>query len=101
MSRAFTAICNHIKYVLQVEQKRIDFKPETDEISNKCTAACAKALKIIESQTGNINSSLDGRNVNNALKDLGIKFHRCIYDHLFRYEYNELGNEFVSKKIPN
>lgn len=84
-------ICNHIKYVLQIEQKKIDFKPETDEMSNKCTPACAKAIKIIENQIGKINSCLDGRNINSALKELGIKFHRCIYDHLFRFEYNEIG----------
>lgn len=84
-------ICNHIKYVLQIEQKKTDFKPETDEFSNKCTNACSKAIKIVENQTGKINMCLDGRNINVALKEFGVKFHRCIYDHLFRFEYNEIG----------
>lgn len=77
--------------MLQIEQKRTDFKSEIDEISNQCTNACSKALRVIEGQIGKINMCLDGKNVNNALKELGVKFHRCIYDHLFRFEYNELG----------
>jgi hypothetical protein len=84
-------MCNHFKYVLQVEQKKTDFKLELDEITNQCTAACAKVLKIFEVQIGKINTNLDGKNVNAVLKELGVKFHRCIYDHLFRFEYNELG----------
>lgn len=61
-------------------------------MSNQCTVACSKAVRIMENQIGKLNSSLDGKNINNSLKELGIKFHRCIYDHLFRFEYNELGN---------
>ena len=92
-SRAFVGITNHIKYILQIEQKRTDFKSESNEISNQSTNACSKTIRAVESYIAKINTSLDGRNVNSALKELGIKFHRCIYDHVFRFEYNELGNE--------
>ena len=84
-------MCNHLKFLLQTEQKKTDFKLELNEISNQCTLACAKVVKIFEMQIGKINSNLDGRNVNNVLRELGVKFHRCIYDHLFRFEYNEFG----------
>lgn len=91
MNRAFVAICNHLKNILQAEQKKTDFKSELDEISNQCTAACSKTIKTVETYIGKINTCLDGKNVGNALKELGIKFHRTVYDHFFRYEYNELG----------
>jgi recyclin-1 len=91
LEKAFVVICNHIKYVLQIEQKRTDFKSELDEISNQCTPACTRVLRIIEKQIAQINACLDGKNVENALKELGIKFHRCVYDHFFKFEYNELG----------
>ena len=84
-------INNNIKHALQTEQKRTDFKSENDEISNQCTPACAKAIRIIENQIAKLNTCLDGRNINSALKELGMKYHRCIYDHLFKFEYNELG----------
>ena len=77
---------------MQLEQKKTDFKSESDEISNQCTTACSKAIKNIETHIGKINSCLDGKNVGNALKELGTKFHRTVYDHFFRFEYNELGN---------
>jgi len=85
--------------VLQAEQKRTDFKSETDEISNQCTPACSRALRIIETQINHLNANLDGRNINSALRELGIKFHRCIYDHVFRFEYNELGAMAVIRDI--
>lgn len=91
MNRAFTVICNHLKYVLQTEQKKTDFKSDVDEILSNCTPACSKTIRIIENQIGKINLYLGGKNSNSALKELGIKFHRCIYDHVFRFEYNELG----------
>ena len=91
LEKAFTVIINRVKHVLQVEQKKTDFKSETDELTNQSTSACNKVLRLIESQIAKINSCLDGTNVNSALKELGIKYHRCIYDHLFRFEYNELG----------
>lgn len=94
MVRSFTVICNHIKHVLQIEQKKSDFKSENDEIFNQSTIACNKAKKLIETQVLKISNSLDGKNVKNALKELGIKFHRCIFDHLLRFEYNELGKIF-------
>ena len=80
---------------MQIEQKRTDFKSEMNEISNQCTSACSKTIKIIEFQIARINMCLDGRNVKSALKELGIKFHRCIYDHIFSFQYNELGYYFI------
>jgi exocyst complex component 5 len=92
--RAFVVICNYLKNVLQAEQKKTDFKSDLDEISNQCTTACSKTIKLVEIQIGKINTCLDGKNVGNALKELGIKFHRTVYDHFFKFEYNELGIYF-------
>ena len=85
--RTFTAICNNLRHVLQTEQKKSDFKSDNNQMTN----ASGKVTKAVENYIGKLNSCLDGRNVNNALRELGIKFHRCIYDHIFRYEYNEMG----------
>lgn len=99
LEKAFMVINNNIKHALQTEQKRTDFKSENDEISNQCTPACAKAIRIIENQIAKLNTCLDGRNINSALKELGMKYHRCIYDHLFKFEYNELGAMAVIRDI--
>lgn len=76
---------------MQTEQKKTDFKSENDETFNQSTSACSKAIKVVENQVRKISNCLDGKNVNNALRELGIKFHRCIYDHLLKFEYNEQG----------
>ena len=76
-----------MRHILQTEQKKSDFKSDNNQMTN----ASSKVTKAVENYIGKLNSCLDGRNVNNALKELGIKFHRCIYDHIFRFEYNEMG----------
>jgi hypothetical protein len=83
--------------VLQTEQKKNDFK--SDEITNQVTPACAKIIKEFEAQINKINACLDGKNVNSVLQELGIKFHRTIYDHIFRYEYNETGGMTLIRDI--
>jgi hypothetical protein len=89
-------ICAYIKNILITEQKITDFKPDEQSLieqqsSTICTPACSKVLRIISYFIEQINDCFDGKNVNCVLKELGIKFHRCIYDHILRFEYNELG----------
>lgn len=97
-------ICAHIKYVLQTEQKLTDFKPDDASLEDLdatsiCTPACSKVLRIICIQIDRINECFDGKNVNSVLKELGIKFHRVIYDHILRFEYNELGKNMLNKNV--
>lgn len=57
----------------------------------ECTQTCSKVIHIVKTQIDVVNECLDGKNVANVLKDFGIKYHKCIYDHVLRFEYNEFG----------
>jgi hypothetical protein len=90
--RAFTLICAHIKHILQTEQKVTDFRSDPNELpSSECTVACSKVLRVLNYQIDLINECFDGKNANSVLKEFGIKFHRCIYEHIFNSTYNDLG----------
>jgi len=92
IDRSLTAIVGHIKVTLQTEQKKSDFKPETDDaILNIASPACIKVCRFLSQQTEKIRSCLDGKNLETVLYDLGIRFHRVIYEHFQQFQYNSMG----------
>jgi exocyst complex component 5 len=98
IDRALILIANHLKFTLQNEQKPSDFKVDESSfadlrsLSNSvCTPTCSKVLRIIQTQLDHINECFDGKNLNCILKEFGIKYHRCVYEHIIKFEYNELG----------
>jgi Exocyst complex component Sec10 len=42
--------------------------------------------------TKKIRDSLDGKNVDSFLTELGVRFHRVIFEHLQQFQFNSAGN---------
>jgi recyclin-1 len=53
--------------------------------------ACSKVVKFISSIALTIHGSLDGKNVEVVLTELGNRLHRVIFEHLQQFQYNSLG----------
>ena len=53
--------------------------------------ACGKVVKYLGVQVDSIRFSLDGKNVDAVLMEIGMRVHRVIYDHLLQYQYNSMG----------
>lgn len=70
-----------------------DFKPETDDVAVVAMAspACVKVCRFVASQAERIRQTLDGKNVDAVLTELGLRFHRVIYEHLQQFQYNSMG----------
>eukprot|EP00057_Strongylocentrotus_purpuratus_P002371 XP_003724391.1 PREDICTED: exocyst complex component 5 [Strongylocentrotus purpuratus] len=49
----------------------------------------------MEKQVDTIKRCMDGKNINSALAELGIRFHRVVYDHLQQFTYNSMGAMLV------
>ncbi|XP_022101262.1 exocyst complex component 5-like isoform X2 [Acanthaster planci] len=96
LDRTLATICGWIKYLLDKEQKKTDFKPESEEGPMELYSnACAKVIPFIEKQVETIKRCLDGKNITAVLMEFGIRFHRVIYDHLQQFTYNSLGAMLV------
>ena len=48
-------------------------------------------MQSIENQVVRLEKSADGKNLTNILKEFGLRFHRLITDHVFKFEYNISG----------
>lgn len=53
--------------------------------------ACAKVCIYLRKQVDKIRSSMDGKNVDSVLMELGVRFHRLIYEHLQQFSYSSMG----------
>lgn len=93
VDRSLAAIVGYVKVTLQTEQKKSDFKPETDDVAVVAMAspACVKVCRFVASQAERIRQTLDGKNVDAVLTELGLRFHRVIYEHLQQFQYNSMG----------
>ena len=54
--------------------------------------ACGKVVKYVNKIVKVIQDGLDGKNVDAALTEFGIRFHRVVYEHLQQFQYNSIGN---------
>ncbi|KAL5238755.1 hypothetical protein ACI65C_006165 [Semiaphis heraclei] len=90
LDRSLNAITGWIKICLSSEQKKSDFKPETD-VDTMTSVACKSVVQYLGSNIKHIRQCLDAKNAELVLAELGIKFHRIVYEHLLQYTYNSAG----------
>uniref|UniRef100_T1J593 Exocyst complex component 5 n=1 Tax=Strigamia maritima TaxID=126957 RepID=T1J593_STRMM len=98
IERSLAAIFAWISHILKTEQKKTDFKPENKqgddqsvEIAQSGTEACMKIVKFLNAQVKKIKECFVGKNVDAILSEVGIRFHRLIFEHLQQIQYNEQG----------
>ncbi|KAJ9578780.1 hypothetical protein L9F63_004988 [Diploptera punctata] len=89
LDRSINAIVGWVKIYLQTEQKKTDF-PETD-LDTLASPACLAVVQYVGSMVERIRDSLDGKNVEALMMELGVRFHRVIYEHLQQFQYNSAG----------
>ncbi|KAL2729338.1 exocyst complex component 5 [Vespula maculifrons] len=90
LERSISAIVGWVKIYLQNEQKKTDFKPDTD-VDTLSTPACLTVVQYVTGMIRHIRNTLDGKNLETALTELGVRFHKVIYDHLQQFQFNSAG----------
>lgn len=90
LDRSINAIVGWVKIYLQTEQKKTDFKPETD-LDTLASPACLAVVQYVGSMVERIRDSVDGKNVEALMTEFGARFHRVIYEHLQQFQYNSAG----------
>ncbi|RDD44865.1 Exocyst complex component 5 [Trichoplax sp. H2] len=96
LEKSVQAAISWLKHILSTEQKKTDFRPEDSKIVVELTTpACSSCIQFIRLQRKLIKSCLDGKNVEEVLKEFGVRFHRILYDHLQQFAYNSMGGMFA------
>lgn len=95
LEKCLSTIIGWIKFILATEQKKSDFKPETENIEIKQTPTCDKVVRFLKQYVDKIRDCLDGKNVESVLTELGTRFQRVIYEHLLQFQYSSFGAMFA------
>ncbi|XP_015787518.1 exocyst complex component 5 [Tetranychus urticae] len=91
LERSITAIISWIKIILNTEQKKTDFKPETEDIEMMQTPTCVKVVRFLNLCINKSRDCFDGKNVEALMLEFGTRFHRIVYEHLMQFQYTSLG----------
>uniref|UniRef100_A0A1A9X184 Exocyst complex component 5 n=1 Tax=Glossina brevipalpis TaxID=37001 RepID=A0A1A9X184_9MUSC len=90
LDRTINAVIAWVKLYLQNEQKKTDYKPDTD-VDTISSAACLHIVQNLQSIIKQIKTCIDGENQKNVLREFGIRLHRVVYDHLQTMQFNTAG----------
>ena len=96
MDRSLNAIVGWIKTLLSTKQNKSDFNPPVvgkgmTAAPINSTKACDQVITFVNYQVEKVRHSLDGKNIEFILYELGIRLHRVIYDHLQQFAYSTAG----------
>lgn len=109
LDRSIGAVIGWAKAYLQVEQKKTDFKPDTDVDTVPSAVqlyisiywiqviiyiypqACLTVVQTIQPIIDQIKKCVDGENVQATLTEFGTRLHRVIYEHLQQMQFNTAG----------
>ncbi|CAF1431371.1 unnamed protein product [Didymodactylos carnosus] len=98
VDKSLSCIVGFIRFILN-EQKRSDFKPETDPLITECSNVCKRVVRFVDTQIVRLEQTFDGKNLTDVLNEYGIRFHRAITDHVFKFEYNIAGGLMMLQDI--
>lgn len=91
LDRAINALVGWVKVYLQSEQKKTDFKPDSD-FDTVASAACEHVVQQIIPIIKQVQRCLDGDNLKGIMNEIGVRLHRVIYEHLQQFQYTTAGN---------
>ncbi|XP_065174960.1 exocyst complex component 5-like [Sycon ciliatum] len=91
VDRCISAQAGYIRYILNNEQKKSDFRPEDGAAALGFTPACNHAAAYLNAQLQRILQCVDGKNLQACLMELGTRFHRVLIDHLQQFTYSYTG----------
>lgn len=83
IDRTLNCMIGQMKHILAAEQKKTDFKPEDENnVLIQYTNACVKVCVYVRKQVEKIKNSMDGKNVDTVLMELGIPMVLHLFDTL-------------------
>jgi len=91
LDRSLAAAAGWVKTILSADQKKTDFNPQGGEALPVASGACLRVVRWVAQLVERIRDSLDGRNVEGALQELGVRLHRSVYEHLMQFQFNSAG----------
>jgi hypothetical protein len=103
LERVLELIVAHVQQLLAKEQKKTDFRPPEETmavvLNGPCTKACELATKFLKAKVAQIQSCLNGKNLELVLRGLGMRIHRILLEHVKQMTFNSLGGIMLTRDL--
>ncbi|GAB5365730.1 hypothetical protein AAMO2058_001083000 [Amorphochlora amoebiformis] len=93
------AVVKYAERLLTKQQRPADFKPKDEMVCFECTDACHMVSGFIAVQAEAAVESLEGRNLDAYLAELGRQFHALVLSHLRKFSVSPLGAMVVAQDV--
>ncbi|KAI6216978.1 Exocyst complex component 5 [Aphelenchoides fujianensis] len=92
LERQINAFVGYVRFLLNTEQKKSDFKPEDENrgIATMSTA-CSLVVRYVSKMHDRIRDNVDGGNLKAVLTEFGLRFYNMIVNHIKNFNYNLTG----------
>eukprot|EP00049_Salpingoeca_infusionum_P006468 m.107323 g.107323 ORF g.107323 m.107323 type:complete len:783 (-) comp13322_c0_seq2:167-2515(-) len=97
------SIFDHIKIMLK-EQDKSTFRPQESDLGSfgvEFTAPCKNVTRFLTSQIQVMKMSLNGKNLSNALRQLGTFVVSALVDHIKQFTFTTFGGMLLSCDLSN
>uniref|UniRef100_A0A7E4UZB6 Exocyst complex component 5 n=1 Tax=Panagrellus redivivus TaxID=6233 RepID=A0A7E4UZB6_PANRE len=92
LERQINVLVAYVRYILNTEQKKTDFKPDSDYFTvTDSSNACRIVTRYLAKQGEKIRESVDGSNLTAVMNELGTRLYNTILQHIQSFSYNEPG----------
>ncbi|CAL8082336.1 unnamed protein product [Calicophoron daubneyi] len=93
LDRCLNVVISQVHSILSSEQRKTDFRPETQEVSigGPPSQACQRVVPFLVQVIREARLQLDGQNLKNFLAELGIRVNRALVDHFYGYTFSDTG----------
>ncbi|CAB3409163.1 unnamed protein product [Caenorhabditis bovis] len=90
LERQINSIVGYVRFLFS-EQKKTDFRPESQQVDIRVSPQCQMASKFLSAQVAAMERGCDGQNLESLLSDLATKLFKFVLAHIQQFTYNSTG----------
>uniref|UniRef100_A0A158P945 Exocyst complex component 5 n=1 Tax=Angiostrongylus cantonensis TaxID=6313 RepID=A0A158P945_ANGCA len=90
LERQLNAIVGYVRFILSSEQKKVDFRPENQQI-NLGASPCQQVVRFLTSQAAAMERGCDGGNLVVLQNELALRLYKLLLHHIQQFVFNSAG----------
>uniref|UniRef100_A0A1I7XCS0 Exocyst complex component Sec10 n=1 Tax=Heterorhabditis bacteriophora TaxID=37862 RepID=A0A1I7XCS0_HETBA len=91
LERQLNSVLGYARYVLGSEQKKADFKPDSQQINLGASSACQQVVRFLTTQASAMERGCDGGNLVVLQSELANRLYKLLLNHIQQFTFNSAG----------
>ncbi|WKY03516.1 hypothetical protein Q1695_004910 [Nippostrongylus brasiliensis] len=91
LERQLNAIVGYVRFVLSSEQKKADFRPDSQQINLGASAPCQQVVRFLAGQAAAMERGCDGGNLVVLQTEMANRLYKVLLHHIQQFTFNSAG----------